>query len=285
MPILRFTVEEDTVLNKFAKLKGIDIAKLKKSLEIGGVIVNNRRVKDFDYRLKRGDRVSICIDEKIPEFNFSKEWIVFEDKYLIVLNKPQGMTTQGTMCYDINHLYYFVKRYLNGYAGLHHRLDRDTSGLVLFTKRREVNKKVGELFKNREIKKTYIAIVHGRLESEVEINKPIGLIPLSEPKKWWVDMPDSKEAITIVKPVRVFNAFTLVKAIPLTGRTHQIRVHLAGEGYPIVGDRFYNPEDSTGYSLMLHCNKLEFNHPVSGKRVKIVSDMPLRFKKIIESGE
>ena len=285
MPILKFIVDKKTTLNKFAKLKGIDIAKLKKSLEIGGVIVNNRRVKDFDYRLKRGDRVSICIDEKIPEFNFSKEWIVFEDEYLIVLNKPQGMTTQGTMCYDINHLYYFVKRYLNSYAGLHHRLDRDTSGLVLFTKKREVNKRVGELFKNREIKKTYLAIVHGKLESEVEINKPIGLIPSSEPKKWWVDMPDSKEAITLVKPLRVFDAFTLVIATPLTGRTHQIRVHLASEGYPIVGDRFYNPEDSTGYSLMLHCKKLEFNHPESGKRVKIESDMPLRFKKIIKLGE
>ena len=285
MPILRFTVDRKTTLNKFAKFKGINIAKLKKSLEIGGVLVNNRRVKDLTHKLKKGDRVSICIDEKIPEFHFSKDWIVFEDEYLIVLNKPQGMTAQGTMCYDINHLYYFVKRYLNGYAGLHHRLDRDTSGLVLFTKRKEVNKRVGELFRNREIKKTYIAIVHGRLESEVKINKPIGLIPESRPKKWWVNMPHSKEAITIVKPVKVFGAFTLVNAMPLTGRTHQIRVHLAGEGYPIVGDRFYKPEDLTGYPLMLHCKRLEFNHPVSGERIKIESNMPLRFKKIIESGE
>ena len=285
MPILKFTVEKNTTLNKFAKFKGIDIGKLKKSLEIGGVLINNRRIKDFTCKLKKGDKVSICIDEKIPEFNFSKEWIVFEDEYLIVVNKPQGMTTQGTMCYDINHLYYFVKQYLKGYAGLHHRLDRDTSGLVLFTKKKEVNKKVADLFKNREIKKTYIAIVYGELTEEMKIQTPIGRIPQSEPKKWWVYMPDSKEAITVVKPAKNFKNFTLVEAMPLTGRTHQIRVHLASAGYPILGDKFYNPEDSTGYSLMLHCKKLEFLHPITGKKVTIESDMPFRFKKIIQSGE
>ena len=285
MPILKFTVEKNTTLNKFAKFKGIDIIKLKKSLEIGGVLINNMRIKDFTYKLKKGDKVSICIDEKIPEFKFSSDWIIYEDDYLIVLNKPQGMTTQGTLCYDINHLYYFVKQYLKGYAGLHHRLDRDTSGLVLFTKKKEVNKKVADLFKNREIKKTYIAIVYGKLTEEMKIQVPIGRIPESEPKKWWVNMPNSKEAITVVKPAKNFKNFTLVEAMPLTGRTHQIRVHLASAGYPILGDKFYNPEDSTGYSLMLHCKKLEFLHPITEKKVTIESDMPFRFKKLIQSGE
>ncbi len=282
MPILKFTVEKNTVLNKFAKIKGIDITKLKKSLEIGGVLINNRRIKDLTYKLKKGDKISICIDEKIPEFKFSTDWIVYEDDYLIVLNKPQGMTTQGTMCYDINHLYYFVKRYLKGYAGLHHRLDRDTSGLVLFTKKKEANKPVSELFKNKEIKKTYIAIVDGNLTEEIKIQKPIGRIPQSEPKKWWINMPDSKEAITTVKPLKTTKNYTLIEAMPLTGRTHQIRVHLASAGYPILGDKFYNPEDSTTYPLMLHCKKLEFNHPITKKRITIETDVPERFKLITE---
>ncbi len=279
MPVLKFKPDKNTTLKKLAIFNGIEEQKLLKTIKSGGVIVNKKRVKDADVKIKKGDIVSICIDENPPDFEFSKEWIVFEDDFLIVLNKPQGMTTQGTMCYDINHLYYFVKEYLKGYAGLHHRLDRDTSGLVLFTKKREVNKAVSDMFKNREIKKTYIAIVHGILKNEITINKPIGLIPHSSPKKWWVNMPQSKEAETLIKPLKIFDNFTLVEAMPLTGRTHQIRVHLASINHPIVGDKFYNQEEVLKLSLMLHCKKLDFNHPVYKKRVTIVSDTPLRFKE------
>ncbi|BBB32871.1 23S rRNA pseudouridine1911/1915/1917 synthase [Thermotomaculum hydrothermale] len=282
MPILKYTVSKNIDLIKLANIKGIDSQNLKKSLAIGGILVNNKRIKKIDTKLKKGDRVSICLDENPPEFEFSKDWIVYEDEYLIIVNKPQGITTQGTMCYDINHLYYFVKQYLNGYAGLHHRLDRDTSGLVLFTKKKEVNKEVAKLFKNREIKKYYITIVHGRLERKKEINQPIGLIPESNPKKWWVNMPESKQAITIVKPIEVLKNFTLIEAMPLTGRTHQIRVHLSSIGHPILGDKFYNQEEKSNYSLMLHCKKLEFNHPVTKKKVTIETDMPERFKDLLK---
>ncbi len=285
MPILKFTVEKNTTLKKLAEFKGLDYRKIENSLKIGGILVNNKRIKNINKQLKKGDRISICIDETPPSFEFSENWIEYQDEYIIVLNKPQGMTTQGTMCYDVNHLYYFVKEYLKGYAGLHHRLDRDTSGLVLFTKKREVNKAISEMFKNREIKKSYIAIVYGKIEKETEINKPIGLIPGSNPKKWWVNMPGAKDATTIVKPLKKFGIYTLVEAVPLTGRTHQIRVHLASINLPIVGDKFYNQEDTSNHSLMLHCKKLEFTHPVTKKRVTIESDTPLRFEKMIEKGE
>jgi len=285
LSILKFTVEKNTTLGKFVKFKGIEEKKFLKALKIGGVIVNKKRVSCANKKIKKGDIVSICIDESPPDFEFSKEWIVLEDDFLIILNKPQGMTTQGTMCYDINHLFYFVKEYLKGYAGLHHRLDRDTSGLVLFTKKREVNKAVSQMFKKKEINKTYIAIVHGVLKNEITINKPIGLIPHSSPKKWWVNMPQSKKAETLIKPLKTFDNFTFVEAMPITGRTHQIRVHLASINHPIVGDKFYNQEEGLKNSLMLHCKKLEFNHPVYKKRITIVSDTPLRFKEFEKERE
>jgi len=284
LPIIKFTAEKKTTILKLAEFKGIEREKLEKSLKIGGVIVNGRRIKNKNFAVKKGDKVSICIDENPPEIEFSEDWIVFKDEFLTIVNKPQGLTTQGTMCYDVNHLYYFVKQHCKSYVGLHHRLDRDTSGLILFTLKKEANKPVSEMFKNKKIEKTYIAVVNGILKKKKEIDFPIGRIPASQPAKWWTNMPNSKEAKTIVKPLKTGKKYSLIEAMPLTGRTHQIRVHLASIGHPILGDRFYNAEEKENFSLMLHCKRLRFNHPITGKKITVETDLPERFQKILEKG-
>ncbi len=286
MPIIKLKATKNSTLGKIIEANGIPPEKAEKSAKLGGILVNGKRVKNLNHKVKRGDKISVCVDEKPPEAEFSEKWIRFIDNYLMALNKPQGITTQGTMCFDVNHLYYFAKQYANGYVGLHHRLDRDTSGLVLFTLSKKVNKPIGLMFKEKKIKKTYYAIVHGVLKKETEINVPIGKIPQSEPVKWWVNMPQSKQAITKAIPCKTIqNKFTLAKLIPLTGRTHQLRIHLASIGHPIVGDKFYNPEETEPCSLMLHCKTLEFIHPKTGKQVKIDTELPERFENFIKRKE
>ena len=216
------------------------------------------------------------------------DWVLFEDPQLIALNKPPHVPTQGTLDPTRDHLFAAAQRFLKArsggstspYVGLHHRLDRDTSGIVLMTKKRVVNKSVAELFANRKISKIYLAL----------IETPEKQLP---PDRWEVKNHLAKVgspqftirsvhagglfAHTDFRVLKRFSGYTLVAARPHTGRTHQIRVHLAEAGWPIVGDSFYGRgpcPQSLALRTLLHAHQLHFPHPLHDKWTTIVAPLP-----------
>ncbi len=283
MPLKSIIAKKKIRLDHLPRALGISGDELAKAVELGGVQVNGKRIKKNSTVVSAGDRVSVCWGETPPDFSFSPEWIIFEDDWLICVNKPAGMTTQGTRCFDVNHLYFFIKQHLNGYVGLHHRLDRDTTGLVLFTKNRGVNRAVGALFREKTIRKRYYAIVHGEVKHPFIIEQPIGRVPDLTPARYWINGENPKPAVTEIAPLGVRNGLSLVSASPRTGRTHQIRVHLASAGFPIVGDSFYNHDESLrNLRPLLHCAQLAFPHPVTGKSLTLHAPLPEDFKSFLE---
>lgn len=167
--------------------------------------------------------------------------------------------------------------------GVVHRIDKDTSGLVIIAKNDKAHIDISDQIKNREVKKTYLALVRGNIkENEAVINMPIGRSS-KDRKKMAVDKK-GKEAITEFKVLKRFDGFTYIEVNIKTGRTHQIRVHMAEIGYPIVGDEVYsngrNPFNIKGQ--MLHAKELEFVHPTTKKIVKFEAPLPEYFENILE---
>lgn len=167
--------------------------------------------------------------------------------------------------------------------GVVHRIDKDTSGLVIIAKNDKAHIDISDQIKNREVKKTYLALVRGNIkENEAVINMPIGRSS-KDRKKMAVDKK-GKEAITEFKVLKRFDGFTYIEVNIKTGRTHQIRVHMAEIGYPIVGDEVYsngrNPFNVKGQ--MLHAKELEFVHPTTKKSVKFEAPLPEYFENILE---
>lgn len=167
--------------------------------------------------------------------------------------------------------------------GVVHRIDKDTSGLVIIAKNDKAHIDISDQIKNREVKKTYLALVRGNIkENEAVINMPIGRSS-KDRKKMAVDKK-GKEAITEFKVLKRYDGFTYIEVNIKTGRTHQIRVHMAEIGYPIVGDEVYsngrNPFSVKGQ--MLHAKELEFVHPTTKKSVKFEAPLPEYFENILE---
>lgn len=167
--------------------------------------------------------------------------------------------------------------------GVVHRIDKDTSGLVIIAKNDKAHIDISNQIKNREVKKTYLALVRGNIkENEAVINMPIGRSS-KDRKKMAVDKK-GKEAITEFKVLKRFDGFTYIEVNIKTGRTHQIRVHMAEIGYPIVGDEVYsngrNPFNVKGQ--MLHAKELEFVHPTTKKSVKFEAPLPEYFKNVLK---
>ena len=223
--------------------------------------------------------------------------ILFEDEYLIVVNKPSGLPSQGTLDPSRDHCLAAVRRYLmrgnaDPYVGLHHRLDAQTSGVLLMTKAKAANASISEQFQKHTIQKTYLAICAGLetdacyLEAEHawQIDAPIGEVSGSKIQKFCVGGKNRKRALTGVTCVcgrRIRDGvFGVYRCAPETGRTHQIRVHLASLGLPIVGDTLYGmalprslrPADP--HRMCLHAAKLEFTHPMSGERLVVEAPEP-----------
>ncbi|MDO8686749.1 MAG: RluA family pseudouridine synthase [Candidatus Berkelbacteria bacterium] len=232
--------------------------------------------------------------------------IIFENDNILVLNKPAGMLVHPTQAGETDTLVSWLKeRYpdiikLNWpdktRPGVVHRLDKDTSGLIIVAKNPEVLAKLQELFQSREVQKTYTALVYGKLDGDGIIDAPITRGDAGLQKVLDTTYSFSKEnirpAITgyrAIKHLRYHdNDITLVEAMPKTGRMHQIRVHLKHLGFPIIGDPLYNTKPSRAISKeldierqFLHSSKLEFTHPIAGDVIKLESPLPEELKDII----
>lgn len=271
---------------------------LTKYIAQGFVKVDDRIEKNPKKFLKKKQFVSIVIKiqdikkvQKPPkvEFNFSKKNILFEDEYIIVLNKPVGVPTHSTLDPDRDHLVAGLKRFLKerdgkiSYIGLHHRLDKDTSGIVLLTKQQSVNKAVGDLFAKRKIQKTYIAAVFSKniKQNSWKVENHLARKPDSQVMQSVKSGGD--HALTDFEVIEKGYKHSLIQAQPHTGRTHQIRVHLYEYGLPILGDPLYNKDGSQNFPrLFLHAHKLRFKHPHTNFMIEIESELPQEFDDLLE---
>lgn len=217
--------------------------------------------------------------------------IIYEDSDIIVVNKQKGLVVHpangnpdGTL---VNAIMNICKDSLSGIGGeirpgIVHRLDKDTSGLIIIAKNDKAHINLSEQIKNREVKKTYIALVRGVIsENEATINMPIARS--TKDRKKMAVSKDGKNAITHFKVLKRYDKYTLVEVKIETGRTHQIRVHMSHIGYPIVGDVVYsngkNPFGVIGQ--MLHSQKLTFKHPITNEELNLEAPLPTYFIEVL----
>lgn len=264
-----------------------------KLIKDGEVLVNGKNVKS-SYKATENDEVLINIPEP-KEINIVPQDIplniVYEDQDILVINKQKGLVVHpgngnedGTL---VNAIMAYCKKDLSGIGGvirpgIVHRIDKDTSGILIIAKNDKAHLNISEQIKNHQVKKTYIALVRGIVkENEATINMPIGR-STKDRTKMAVDR-NGKEAITHFSVIKRYEDMTLLKVRIETGRTHQIRVHLSHIGYPIIGDNVYsngrNKFNVVGQ--MLHSYEIEFTHPTTGEKMVLKAELPEYFKNII----
>ena len=294
-----YTINKELAGNRIDKTlpnldKNLTRVMSQKLIEQGNVKVNGKNIKT-SYKLNENDKVEVEIPE-VKEVSIEAQDIpvevLYEDNDIIVVNKPKGLVVHpangnpdGTL---VNALMKICKGTLSGIGGeirpgIVHRLDKDTSGVLIVAKNDKAHLALCEQIKNREVKKTYLALTRGIIkENEATINMPIGR-STTDRKKMAV-VKTGKEAITHFKVLERFKENTLLEINLETGRTHQIRVHLSQIGYPIVGDMVYsNGKNKYGVQgQMIHDWKIKFMHPITGKEIEIEAPLPPYFKDVLE---
>lgn len=298
----KFVVEIEQVgkrldLFVISVIKDLSRMNAKRLIEDGNVQVNLKNSK-VSYKVQNGDIIEIHIPEakqldlKAQEIPIE---VVYEDSDIIVVNKPKGLVVHpangnwdGTL---VNAIMAICKDSLSGIGGevrpgIVHRLDKDTSGLLIIAKNDKAHINMSNEIKNREVKKVYIALVRGIVaENEATINMPIGRS--NKDRKKMAVVKNGKEAITHFKVIKRFDKYTLLEVKIDTGRTHQIRVHLSEIGHPVVGDEIYsNGKNEFGvHGQLLHAKSLDFKHPITGKDMHLEAELPEEFKNILKKLE
>ncbi len=259
-----------------------------KLIEMGNVTVNGKFIK-ANHKLKLNDNVCFILPEP-EELNIEPENIpidiIYEDKDILIINKQRGLVVHpapgnysGTL---VNALLYHCSDLsdINGIIrpGIVHRIDKDTTGLLVVAKNNAAHLFLSQQLKEHEIKRTYIAITEGIIENNCgSINLPIGRHAVDR-KKMAVKPDGGKNAITHFKVIERLNNHTLVECELETGRTHQIRVHLSHIGYPIVGDPLYGKRDSHGMlGQALHARQLVLTHPSTKDKMCFEAEAPIDF--------
>jgi 23S rRNA pseudouridine1911/1915/1917 synthase len=276
-------------------------------IKAGGVRVNGKVVKP-SFKLSPGDQIDLMLPE-LPSKEILPEDIsldiIYEDDDLIVLNKQADMivhpargNTHGTL---VNALAFYSDKLSSGTGefrpGIVHRLDKDTTGVMVVAKNDTAQWKIAKQFERRQIKKTYLAIVHGTPELTADrISAPLGVHPRIR-EKYAIRPEIGKEAITFYEVVESFRGFSLLRLNPKTGRTHQIRVHLSYIKHPIVGDDMYGgklvypwqladaepaAQDPVVDRCALHASTLEFKHPTTDKMVKFKAPLPDDMQNLLD---
>ena len=267
---------------------------IQRMIKNGKILVNGKLQKP-SYKTTVDD--VITIEEELPqEIDLKPQEmpldIIYEDNDILIINKEKGIVVHpgngnidGTLA---NAVMALCKGSLSGIGGkirpgIVHRIDKDTSGLIIIAKNDNAHINLSKQIQNREVKKTYIALVRGNVkENEATINMPIGRS--TKDRKKMAVTKTGKEAITHFKVLKRYLEYTLLEVNIETGRTHQIRVHLSQIGYPIVGDEVYsngkNPFNVKGQ--MLHAAKLTFKHPTTNKEVTFEAPLPKYFIEVLE---
>ena len=266
---------------------------IKKLIEEGQITVNGKNVKT-SYTVQVGDTIKIIVPE-VKETKLEAQEIpldiVYEDSDIIVVNKPKGMVVHpavgnpdGTL---VNAIMAHCKENLSGIGGelrpgIVHRLDKDTSGLLIVAKNDKAHIAISNQIQNREVKKVYLTLVRGNVpEEEATIDMPIGRS--TKDRKKMAVTKNGKNAITHFKVLERFGNYTFLEVRIETGRTHQIRVHMSEIGHPVVGDMVYsNGKNEFGVEgQMLHAKSLTFKHPTNGKILNLEAPLPEYFEEVL----
>lgn len=295
-----FTVENEAGerIDKFLaeELEDRSRSFLQKLIKDAYVKVNERPVK-ASYRLLLGDRVEITLP-RLTEPDIAAEDIpldiLYEDKDVIVINKPKQMVVHpapghysGTL---VNALLYHCKDELSGIngtmrPGIVHRIDMDTTGSLIVCKNDAAHQSLSEQLKEHSINRIYEAIVHGNIKEPFgTVNAPIGRHP-TERKKMSIHSRSGREAVTHYEVIERFGDYTYIRCKLETGRTHQIRVHMASIGHPLLGDEVYGPKKCPFPKLQgqtLHAKTLGFIHPSTHEYVEIEAPLPEYFSDLLE---
>lgn len=274
-----------------------DLTDLSRSLaneEIkNGQILVNGELKKAKYTVKEGDVISYVLPEPEVVDYVAEDLpleIVYQDSHVAVVNKPQGMVvhpsaghTSGTL---VNALLYHIKDLsgINGVLrpGIVHRIDKDTSGLLMIAKNDEAHLALAQELKDKKSLRKYWALVHGNLPKDKGvIEAPIGRSDKDRKKQ--AVTAKGKPALTRFQVLERFGDYTLVELQLETGRTHQIRVHMAYIGHPVAGDEVYGPRKTLkGHGQFLHARTLGFSHPVTGESMEFSVDVPAIFQQQLE---
>ena len=299
-------------------IDGWSRSRLQRVIDGGDVLVNRKAAK-ASYKLRENDEIEVELME-VPAARFEPENIpldiVYEDESLAIINKPAGMVVHpgagiesGTLANALAHHFKFeisdLKldkaddgqskiQHLKSKIGIVHRLDKDTSGLIVVAKNEEIHYALATQFKDREVFKSYVALVHGSpRENSGKIDRP------SARDRWhrtkMTVAANGRNALSLWKVRQRFEKFTLLNVEIKTGRTHQIRVHLASINHPVMGDETYNEgRDKTVADIevrnaiqklnrqFLHAEKLSFSHPKTGERLSFTSEMPAELKELLD---
>ena len=308
-PLLELTVEEadigrrlDVVVTE--RLPQFSRTLIKKSIDAGGVTVSGRTERPA-YKLEAGDVVlvgSLAAPAEGPTPEAIELSFLYEDDDLVVVNKPPGMVVHpakghwaGTLTAALAHHFGDALSKTGGPTrpGIVHRLDRDTSGVIIVAKHDQAHERLADQFQDRTTEKEYLAIMVGVYDRDADIvDEPIGPHPhIREKKAIRRGHPDSRDAVTTFEIIERFRRFALLRAKPKTGRTHQIRVHLAHIGHPILCDKQYGGRSQITASELnggvakpdepallerqaLHAHRLKINHPMTGERMTIEAPLP-----------
>ena len=298
-------------------IDGWSRSRLRRLIDDGDVLVNSQAAKP-SYKLRETDEIDVDLVE-LPTARFEPEDIpldiVYEDEFLAVINKPAGMVVHpgagivsGTLANAISFHFKFqipdskerkkseiwnLGSGMTDRVGIVHRLDKDTSGLIVVAKNEEINEALSEQFRSRKVDKHYVALVHGPMrENTGKIDRPIARDRHNRLRM--TVSQDGRSALTLWKVRERFEKFTLLDVEIKTGRTHQIRVHLASINHPVVGDPTYNEgRDNTVADpnirkaikdlnrFFLHAQKLSFTHTKTGERLSFTADLPLELKDFL----
>lgn len=293
-----YTITEDKCnirLDKVISILDDNISRMAVQRMLENNITVNDKKEKASYKVKIGDKIKVI--KEIPKESKMEEEdiplnIIYEDEDILIVNKEKGMVVHpgngnptGTLA---NAVMAWCKDSLSGIGGeirpgIVHRIDKDTSGVLIIAKNDKAHINISDQIKNHTTKKTYVALVRGRIkENEATIDMPIGRSK-KDRKKMTVDK-NGKKAITHIKVIKKYKNYTYIEINIETGRTHQIRVHMSEIGYPIVGDMVYsngkNPFGVEGQ--MLHAKNIEFIHPTTKDNVSFEAEVPEYFKEVLE---
>ena len=285
--------ETNERLDKYlASVTDLSRTLISKMIDNEYILVNNKTTKS-NYKIKPNDIINIdetyqentdIIPEKIDLD------IVYEDDDIIIINKPSGMVVHpgngnytGTL---VNGLMYYTNSLsdLNGEVrpGIVHRIDKDTSGLIIIAKNNKTHEILSEYFQNKTIKREYIALIKGELNTNsATIDAPIGRSE-TDRKKMAVTAKNSKHAITHLTVLKRYKGYTLVKLKLDTGRTHQIRVHMSYIGHPVYNDPVYTNDKCSEFGQFLHSHSMTFIHPTTKQEMYFETELPEYFSKHLE---
>jgi 23S rRNA pseudouridine955/2504/2580 synthase len=272
------------------ELKGVPKSHVYRVLRSGEVRVNSGRVKP-DYRLRIGDKV------RIPPMRLAEKQTVklrpldlpikYEDDALLVVDKPSGVAVHGGSGVSFGVIESLrAARPQAKFLELAHRLDRDTSGLLILCKKRSALVELHRMLREGEVGKVYLAVVKGVAKKSLELRASLHKYVTAAGERRVAVQPEGVKAFTKARKLKDNGEFSLLEVELLTGRTHQIRVHLAHAGHPIVGDDKYGDfalNRELKQRLLLHAARLAFRHPITGESMKLESPLPAEMKAFVES--